>query len=415
MGAVGRRAKEETVEMFRRHVSWGKAEMLRAFGLDLVVGRREGTCLWDVEGKRLLDFHCNGGVFSLGHRNPRVLGALRMALEELDIGNHHLISEHRAELAEMLHRVTPGHLDYTVFGVGGGEAVDLAIKVARAHTRRPGIISARGGYHGHTGLALAAGEPRYREPFGPLAPGFTQVPFGDAGALEEAMGEDTAAVLLETIPATLGIAIPPPDYFPRVRELCDRHGALLVVDEVQSGLGRTGRVWAIEHYGVAPDILVTGKGLSGGLYPISATCLRGELERVFRRDPFLHISTFGGSEVGCRVALAVLDETCRPAFLEHVQAMGGLLGRGLHATREAHPRVFEEVRRLGLMTGLRFASPQHGPRMSRLCYDEGILALYANHDPRVLQFLPPLVIQPPEAEEALEALGRAVEKLSRKP
>jgi len=160
------------------------------------------------------------------------------SLDELDIGNHHLMSKPRADLAQLLAELMPEDLDYTVFGVGGGEAVDLAFKVARAYTGRSKIISALGGYHGHTGLALAAGDEKYRAPFGPQAPGFVQVPFGNLDALAAAADKDTAAVILETVPATLGVVIPQEDYLPSVRDLCNEQDILLILDEVQTGLGR---------------------------------------------------------------------------------------------------------------------------------------------------------------------------------
>jgi putrescine aminotransferase len=218
-----------------------------------------------VDGeKRIFDCHTNGGVFNLGHRNFELIDLLRKSLDDLDIGNHHLLSRERADLARFLASLLPDDLAYTVFGVSGGEAIDLAIKVARAHSGKTNIVSARGGYHGHTGLALGAGDEKFRAPFGP--PGFIQVPFGDAAAL----GSATAAVLLETIPATLGMVIPPPGYLQEVRRLCTERGILLILDEVQSGLGRTGNLWAFEHFDVVPDIVVLGKGLSGGNCPIIA-------------------------------------------------------------------------------------------------------------------------------------------------
>jgi acetylornithine/succinyldiaminopimelate/putrescine aminotransferase len=183
MSLTGLDPKARIIERFARHVSSGKAEFFTQAGIDFVFGKREGVYVWDVDGRRLVDCHCNGGVFNLGHRNARVIAALRNALDDLDIGNHHLISEARARLAERLAALCPGDLKRVVFGVGGGEAVDMAIKLARAHTRRPNVLSAAGGYHGHTGLALAAGEAQYRQPFEPLAPGFVQVPFGDLEAL----------------------------------------------------------------------------------------------------------------------------------------------------------------------------------------------------------------------------------------
>jgi len=381
--------------------------------MDFVPGRREGVFLWDVEGdKRLINCHCNGGVFNLGHRHPAVLETLKRALDELDIGNHLLLSEQRGALAQRLAELAPGDLPYTTFAVGGGEAIDFALKLARAHTGRPGIISARGGYHGHTGLALAAGDAQYREPFGPMPPGFVQVPFGDAGAVAAQMDEDTAGVILETIPATLGMPLAPAGYFGELRALCDERGALLIVDEVQSGLGRTGKVWAIEHWGVEPDILVTGKGLSGGVYPIAATCYRAELNAFLHANPFIHISTFGGAEVSCAVALKVLELTAAPAFLQHVGDLAERFASGFQQLQGRYPETLVEVRQRGLMIGLRFPDETCGPFMTKLMYDEGVLAVYANNDPRVLQFLPPLVMGPLEAEETLGCLDRALATLS---
>ena len=413
MAFIGQSPKEESIQRFRDHVSSGKAAFFAQYDMDFVPGRREGVFLWDVEGdKRLINCHCNGGVFNLGHRHPAVVETLKRALDELDIGNHHLISEQRGALAQRLAELAPGDLPYTTFAVGGGEAIDFALKLARAHTGRPGIISAQGGYHGHTGLALAAGDAQYREPFGPMPPGFVQVPFGDVGAVAAQMDEDTAGVILETIPATLGMPLAPEGYFGELRALCDERGALLIVDEVQSGLGRTGKVWAIEHWGVEPDILVTGKGLSGGVYPIAATCYRAELNTFLHANPFIHISTFGGAEVGCAVALKVLELTADPTFLRRVGDLAQRFASGFQQLQGRYPETLVEVRQQGLMIGLRFPDETCGPFMTKLMYDEGVLAVYANNDPRVLQFLPPLVMGPLEAEETLGCLDRALATLS---
>jgi len=214
--------------------------------MGFVMGNREKSTLIDVDGdKSLFNLHCNGGVFNLGHRNPEIVKVLNEAVNKLDIGNHHLISKERAELASMLADLMPSDLNITIFGVGGGEAVDTAIKIARGYTERQNIISAKGGYHGHTGLALAAGDEQYRNPFRSRLPGFEQVAFGDLDALSHRINGETAAVILETIPATLGIKIPDMEYLQGVRSLCDQAGALLIMDEVQTGLGRTGKLWGI--------------------------------------------------------------------------------------------------------------------------------------------------------------------------
>lgn len=192
--------KQQAIDTFRDHVSYGKVAFFEKYGMNFVMGRREGPYLWNLdETNRLFNLHCNGGVFNLGHRNQELIDLLKETLDEWDIGNHHLMSKPRADLAQLLAELMPEDLDYTVFGVGGGEAVDLAFKVARAYTGRSKIISALGGYHGHTGLALAAGDEKYRAPFGPQAPGFVQVPFGNLDALAAAADKDTSAVILETV------------------------------------------------------------------------------------------------------------------------------------------------------------------------------------------------------------------------
>ena len=406
MSLIGQEPKATIIERFARHVSSGKAEFFAQAGIDFVTGRREGVYLWDIDGRQLIDCHCNGGVFNLGHRHPRIIAALQRALAELDIGNHHLLSEHRALLAERLTALCSGDLNRVVFGVGGGEAVDMAIKLARAHTRRATVISAIGGYHGHTGFALAAGDDQYRWPFEPLPEGFLQVPFGDLAALEAAMDFRTAAVILETIPATLGIAIPPEDYFAGVRSLCDRYGAVMIADEVQTGLGRCGAVWGIDTYGVTPDILVTAKGLSGGIYPITATVYREHLNPFLHENPFIHISTFGGAEVGCRVALEVLNILEEPDFLAHVRRMAALFQEGLAQLQQKYPHLLIEVRQRGLMMGLRWPDAAYGPLMTRVGFEHGLLTIYANNDPSVNQLLPPLIIQEDEVAQVLDILGR---------
>ncbi len=407
MSLIAQDAREQIVQRFARHVSSGKAEFFAQAGVDFIFGRREGVYVWDIDGRRrLIDCHCNGGVYNLGHRHPRIIAALEQALRELDIGNHHLISEHRALLGEKLAALSPGDLNRVVFGVGGGEAIDLAIKLARAHTGRPKVISARGGYHGHTGFALAAGEDDFSQPFAPLPPGFSRVPFGDLDALAAVMDGDVAAVLFETIPATLGMPLPPEDYYAGVRSLCDRHGAVMIADEVQTGVGRCGAVWGIETYGVVPDIIVAAKGLSGGLYPMSATIYRDHLNPFFHENPFIHVSTCGGAEVGCHVTLEVLRILEEPGFLAHVHEMADLFRAGLARLQARHPQILVEVRQRGLMMGLKMMSEACGPLMTVAGFHHGILTIYAHNDQSVSQLLPPLIIQEEEAQQVLEALDR---------
>ena len=401
--------KANAIQAFRNHVSSGKADFFQAFGMDLVMGEREGVFLADMDGeKRLFNLHCNGGVFNLGHRNPELTALLKESLDKYDIGNSHLMSRVRGELGERIAGSMPADLDYTVFGVSGGEAVDLAIKAARAYTGRVKIISAQGGYHGHTGLALAAGDARYREPFHVSAAGFEQVVFGDVGSLEAAMGEDTAAVILETVPATLGMVVPSREYLESVRELCTRKGALLIMDEVQTGLGRTGSLWGFEHFDVVPDMVILGKGLSGGLYPITATVLRAPIEGVFRKDPFIHVSTFGGSEIGCCVADRVLEMSAQPDFLEHVRSLADDFRVCAGVLRDKYQDFVIEFRQLGLMMGLVFRGEASGQVVSKTAYDNDLLMVYANIDPSVCQLLPPLTMGRNSMDWVADRLDRAV-------
>lgn len=404
-------SKTAVTQQFAQHVSSGKVAFYKQADIDFVLGAREGVYMWDLDGqKQLINCHCNGGVFNLGHRHPAIIAALQAGLETLDIGNQHLISQPRAALAAKLAELTPEHLTYTVFGVSGGEAVDLAIKVARGYTGRQQIISVKGGYHGHTGLALATGDEKYFRPFGSRPAGFTQVPFADVAAMATAVTDQTAAVILETIPATYGMPIPPPGYLPAVRQICDQHGALLILDEIQAGLGRTGKLWAFEHFGVEPDILTIGKGLSGGIYPMSATCLRTELESVFQADPFIHISTFGGAEVGCHVAQKVLEISSDPTFLAHVNEMAAIFAEQFTIFQEKYP-LLVGLRQKGLMMGIEMLYDFCGPLFTKLAYENDLLIVYADNDKRVAQLLPPLIVDKMLAYEILERIDRSLSQL----
>ena len=401
--------KEQVLHDFSDYVSSSKADFFQKYGMDFVMGRREGSYLYDLDGeKRLFNLHCNGGVFNLGHRSEELIELLRESLDELDIGNHHLMSRERAKLARQLAELMPGDLTYTVFGVSGGEAIDLAIKVSRGYTHRSKVISAKGGYHGHTGLALATGDEHFRKPFGSQQPGFVQVPFGNLKALADEANEETAAVILETVPATLGMVIPSSEYLQGVRELCEELGVVLIIDEVQTGLGRTGKLWAFEHFDIIPDIVVLGKGLSGGIYPITATVLRRPLESVFHDDPFIHISTFGGAELGCRVASRVLEISSDSQFLDKVNRLALLFREGVDTLQRKHGKFLKGVRQLGLMMGLELRDEISGPLLTKTAYDNDLLMVYAGNDTSISQFLPPLVMDESDVNYVLDQLDKAL-------
>ena len=247
--------RERVLRQSREHLFPHRIDTFSALGVDLVIGRREGYRLWDVDGRELMDFHLNGGTYSLGHRNPELLATLLESFETADVGNHHFTNPARAELAERLAHATG--LQYAVFTPSGSEANDVAIKSVRRRTGRRKIVALDCGYHGRSGLSGAAGNDDTAAFFNSDLPDeFVKVPFDDLDAMEKALeGQDVAAVLMETIPATAGFPVPSDGYLPGVRALCDRTGTLYIADEVQTGLGRTGKLWGVDCWGVTPDIL----------------------------------------------------------------------------------------------------------------------------------------------------------------
>jgi acetylornithine/succinyldiaminopimelate/putrescine aminotransferase len=393
-----------TSAAFADHLSRGKVEAFEALGIDIVLGRREGPFFWDAfDGRRFFNCHCNGGVFNLGHRNPEILRALQHALDddEIDVGNHHLVSGWKARLGARLAATTDDRCPGVVFSPSGSEAVEVAIKTAFAVSGRSEIVSVHGAFHGHTGLAASAADARYHEPYRLGLSGFVHVPYDDLAAMDAAIGDQTAAVVLETVPATLGMPIPHDGYLAGVRSLCDERGALLVLDEVQTGLGRSGRMWCYEHDGVQPDVVVTGKGLGGGLYPIAATLMTEAVHRFYDEQPFVHVSSYGGSDLGCAIAMRVLDIVETPGFLERVEDVGLRLEKELAV-------VPCEVRRRGLFMGLKWSGDDAGIFAAKACIDAGVFAIFANNDTSVMQLLPPLVLTDAEVDELAATLAGAL-------
>jgi len=404
--------KDTIVKTYSDYVSPGKVDVYTKFNIVLVPGKRNGCYLYDIEGKRYFNCHSNGGVFNLGHRNSRIIRAVTEAMKSYDIGNHHLISRPKAELAKVLSETLPKGLNQVVYGVGGGEAIDLAIKLSRGVTGRTEIISARGGYHGHTGLALATGDNKFSEHFGPTMPGFTQVDFNDIHGLDRAVSEKTAAVIFETIPATMGIVVPDKDYFKAVKNICESRGALLILDEVQTGFGRTGSLWAFEQFGVVPDMMVIGKGMSGGVYPITATVYNEKYSGFLLSDPFVHISTFGGSEIGCYAALEVLKISRKKPFLNNVKSMGKYFTEKLSQLSRRYPSLKLRVRGIGLMMGLEFKDEMTSLFLLKIFFDNGIYVVYSGNDKKVLQFLPVLTITKKQADEIIKSIERSFKTMT---
>jgi acetylornithine/succinyldiaminopimelate/putrescine aminotransferase len=401
------------MELLERNLSAERTKAFRALGLDVVQGLRDGVRIRDLDGNVYINCRSSGGVFNFGHRPRFAIEALKAALEEIgDMGDWLLPSAVRARAATTLARILPGELRYMFFTPGGGEAVEVACKLARGVTGRTGIVSAEHGFHGQVGFGLAMDEERDTHWFAPLVPGIVKVPFGDAPSVEQAVTDETAAVCMETIPATAGYIVPPDDFWPRVRAVCNERGALLILDEVQCGLGRTGTIWACERWHVVPDLLVTGKGLSGGVYPISACCFGERVDAFFARDPFFHPSSFGGSELGAVVVEAVVDELTEPGFLDHVRAMASRLEAGLDALCARHPEVFVGRRGVGLMQALDTRSQNICSRLMFATIQNGVLAIWANNRQESLLVMPPLIVDDSDVDEIVARIGHAATDIS---
>jgi putrescine aminotransferase len=403
-------SKQDVLDKAIRYWNPDKTRFWLKAGIDLVIDRREGYFLYDMSGRRLIDLHLNGGTYNFGHRHPELVETLKSALDHFDIGNHWFPSIARSALAEALVKVAPG-MSYAVFAPGGAEAVDIAIKSARYATRRRKIVSIVKGYHGHSGLSVATGDDRFTKIFLSDQPDvFIQVPFNDIDALERALsGNDVAALIMETIPATYGFPMPKEGYLQSCKALCEKHGALYIADEVQTGLMRTGSMWGWQAYGIQPDIMVTAKGLSGGLYPISATLVNERAGGWLHEDGAAHISTSGGAELGCMVAYKVIEMLQRPSLIENVRTVTDFMRDNMRAMMDRHGDIFTGVRQKGVILGLEFGNhPEGATFVSRALYEHGVWAIFSSLDKRVLQWKPGVLLDPATCRDIMERFDAAM-------
>ncbi|MGH6853781.1 MAG: aspartate aminotransferase family protein [Aestuariivirga sp.] len=403
-------SKQELFDKAIRYWNPDKTRFWQSLGVDLVIDRREGYCLYDMSGRRLIDLHLNGGTYNLGHRNPELIETLKGALDYFDIGNHWFPSVARAALAESLIKVSPG-MTYAVFAPGGAEAVDIAIKSARYATKRRKIVSIVKGYHGHSGLSVATGDDRFTKIFLSDQPEiFIQVPFNDIDAMEQALkGNDCAALIMETIPATLGFPMPEPGYLNACKALCEKYGTMYIADEVQTGLMRTGKMWGWQTYGIQPDIIVTAKGLTGGLYPISACLVNEKTGGWLNEDGAAHLSTSGGAELGCVVAHKVIEMLERPELVANVGFVTEFMAEGMKEMMARHGDIFTGVRQKGVILGLEFSHhPEGAVHISRALYENGIWAIFSSLDKRVLQWKPGVLLTADLCQEIIDRFDAAM-------
>ncbi|WP_037074704.1 aspartate aminotransferase family protein [Pseudonocardia spinosispora] len=406
-------SKDEVLAKSQKFWNPGKTRFWMDAEVPLVIDRREEYFLYDMSGKRLIDVHLNGGTYNVGHRNPEVVRAISEGMKHFDIGNHHFPALTRTALAEALVASAPANLTKVIYGSGGGEAIDIALKTARHTTQRRKIVSVIKAYHGHTGLAVSAGDDRFSRLFLSDQPeDFPKVPFNDLDAMESVLrAGDVAAVIMETIPATYGFPLPAPGYLEAVKRLCDQHGTLYIADEVQTGLMRTGEMWGITKHGIEPDLMVIGKGISGGMYPISAVLASERAAGWLSEDGFGHISTFGGAELGCLAALKTLEICGRPETRSMVHYIADAVGRGLDRIRSEYPDWFVGIRQNGVVIGLEFGHPEGAKLVMKHLYENGVWAIFSTLDPSVLQFKPGVLLRPELCDELLDrteiAIGKA--------
>lgn len=368
---------------------------------ETVFVRGTGCWLTASDGRRYLDLAAAQGVAMLGHCHPRVTAAIARQAATLTLCPNYLYSEARAEFAAALVRVLPAHLEHVFLANSGAEAVDGALKFARLATGRTGFVAATKGFHGRTFGALSVTwDPKYREGFHPLLE-CVHVPFNDAGALEHAIGDGTAAVILEVVQGESGVNVGRPEFLHAAERLCRDRGALFIVDEIQTGFGRTGRWFALEHAGLAPDMVCLAKGLGGG-FPMGAFAHTARIRDALY--PGAHGSTFGGSPLACAAGMAALQAYADEDLVARSQRLGSAMLDGLRAALDG-VAVVRDIRGLGLMLAVELRT-KVAPVLKRLMQVHGVIALPAG--PTVLRLLPPLVITEDEMALGVDAIARAI-------
>ena len=371
--------------------------------------RGDGTRVWDSDGKEYLDFTSGIAVTALGHSHPKVVGTMReQAATLLHVSNYFHIPQ-QIHLAKLL--CDHSFADRVFFSNSGAEANETAIKLARKWAKEHGasdrgdIISMRGGFHGRTlATVTATAQDKYHHGYEPLPGGFKYVPFNDLRAVERAIDSRTAGVLVEPIQGEGGVNIPDEGYLPGLRKLCDEAGILLILDEIQTGMGRTGKLWCHEHAGVVPDIMTLAKALANGV-PIGATLATEDVAQVF--TPGSHGTTFGGNPFATAVGLTVFTTLVEERLPERAERMGRFLRDRLHAVQSRNPDAMKEVRGKGLLVGVDLASPVAD--VVSACRKRGLLVLTAGDN--TLRLAPPLIVDEASVERAVEIIGQALEEV----
>ncbi|HTX59362.1 MAG TPA: putrescine aminotransferase [Verrucomicrobiae bacterium] len=414
----------ETVEGFREHVNPGFLEYRKAGdaeGASAVVEWADAgpNSYRDVNGREYLDCLGGFGIFNVGHRHPKVVRAVMAQLRRQPLHSQDLLDPLRAMLAKALAMLTPPSLEFAFFCNSGTEAVEAALKFGRAFDpTKVTIVAATRGFHGKSyGSLSASAKAEFRRPFGPMLPNIEHVPFNDLPALEDmmssckAVGEDVGIVLLEPIQGEGGVNIPSDDYLPGVRALCDRFGSLLIFDEVQTGMGRTGKMFCFEHYGVVPDLLCLAKAFGGGVMPAGAVVgRRGVFSKLFA-NPFLHTTTFGGNPLACAAALATINVLIEERLPERAAVMGERMLAGIRAA-VAGVDLVVDARGKGLLMAIEFRDNESGFEFGKRMLERGVLVSGTLVNARVIRIEPPLTIAEEQADYVCQAIGETLRSMA---
>lgn len=400
---------DETIRKYEKYVNPSQARLFRFMGLDSVEQEAYGCFIKDSNGTEFIDCLGGYGMFALGHRHPRVVAAVEKALHSMPMCGKVLFNRPMADLAEALAAIAPGELQYSFFVNSGTEAVEGCLKFARLATKRTKFVAAKGAFHGKTmGSLTATGRELYRDPFKPLLGGFTHVEYGNSAELAEAVDEDTAAVILEPIQGEGGIILPPDGYLKTVEELCRAKGALFIADEVQTGIGRTGRWFGVDHEGVHPDLMAVAKALGGGVVPVGAIIGSQRAWEGLIEAPFLHTSTFGGNQLACAAGLAAIDVIKEEGLLQKAESAGNYLKTGLLKIAAEFPEVIKEVRGRGMMLGIELTREGAGGMLMSLMIIKHVIVAYTLNNPKVIRMEPPLIMDKAIIDRVLEAFYDAV-------
>ncbi len=385
----------------------GFVNNLKARGMEWEECKRENTTIFNGDGKVFLDCYTSAGSYNLGRKNSDITAELRRAIRETDQGNFVMISKEKAELAKKIAKFTPRTLDCVLFTVVRGEAMDAACKLARGYTARSELITVDGGWYGQTGFAMSLSERSDKKHFGSLIPDIKTIPFNDISVARKAITKRTAAVILEPVQAENGCRTADKIYLQELRVACDKVGALLIFDESQTGFGRTGEKFAADYFGVLPHIMLVGEALSGGMFPIGAMIFTRLLKKFFDVHPLIHLLTFGGHDVGCRVAataLAVYDQV-RP--WENAKRQGEKLKQKLEALAASNSKI-KSVDGIGLLLALSLESPEDAAIFCRSTIKNGVFLKTGEVAKNCVIIRPPLTLNDQDIEEIFKGIEKAL-------